>query len=113
MVSEDGMNLRKKKNWMLFISLVGFVLLCIHPVYAGDELLLTGRVKSVDESTRIITIDVSSASCKGVRTFTVDDVLALSEFQDFVNQKVEFFINSSTCKRGEVHTILPKWRLRK
>jgi hypothetical protein len=66
---------------------------------------LTGIVKRIDFKTKTVTVDVKSSSCHGFRTFAVDNV---SEFEDFVDQKINFFIDSTTCKKkDEIYKMLP------
>lgn len=101
------MEIRKTQYGMLFILMVGLLFLFIHPVYASDELYLTGIVKDIDHNAKKVVVDVKSSSCHGIRTFTLDDA---SKLDDFVNQKIDFSIDSSTCKRGEVYKMFPSGR---
>ena len=70
---------------------------------AEDDLYLTGIVKNVDSSRKTIFIDVASSSCQGMKKFIVDDVNA---FEELVNVRISFFIDSSVCKGDEVYKVL-------
>ncbi len=105
------MEIRKTQYGVLFILTVALLILFIHPLYAGDELYLTGIVKSVDHNTKIVVVDVQSASCHGVRKFVLDEPAILLE--DFIGKIINFSIDSSTCESGKVYTMFPdgrKWR---
>jgi hypothetical protein len=101
------MEIRKTQYGVLFILTVALLILYIHPVYAADELYLTGIVKSIDRNTRTVVVDVQSSSCHGIREFVVDAPAALD---DFVGKRIDFSIDSSTCKRGEVYKMFPGGR---
>jgi hypothetical protein len=95
---------------VLVLLAVALLILIIHPVYAGDELYLTGIVKSVDRNTGTVVVDVQSSSCHGTREFTVDEPSLLV---DSVGKRIDFSIDSSICKKGEVYKMFPggrKWR---
>jgi len=70
---------------------------------ASDELFLSGVVRSIDSLSSTVTVDVKSQGCKGVRNFEADDV---SVFEHRLGKTVSFFIDSSTCRDGEVYTII-------
>lgn len=101
------MEIRKTQYGVLFILTVALLILFIHPLYAGDELYLTGIVKSVDHNTKIVVVDVQSASCHGVRKFTADYP---SELDESVGKIINFSIDSSTCKDNEVYKMFPGGR---
>ncbi len=105
------MEIRKTQYGVLFILTVALLILYVHPVYASDELYLTGIVKSVDHNTRTVVVDVQSSSCHGLREFVLDEPAALLD--DFVGKKIDFSIDSSTCESGKVYKMFPggrKWR---
>jgi len=101
------MTIKKMRYLIVLILLVGFVVSFANTVYAVDELSLTGIVKSVNSKARTVIINVKSTSCLGLRTFTVDNV---DDFQDLVDQKITFSIDSSICKRNETYRITG-WRV--
>lgn len=101
------MEMRKTRYWPLFILTASFVIMYIHPVYAKDELFLTGIIKSIDHNTKTVVVDVQSSSCHGTRTLVVDNPSALD---DFINKKIDFSIDSSICKYGEVYKMFPGGR---
>jgi hypothetical protein len=96
------MEIRKILCWVLFISMVVLMMPYVSPLYAGDELLQNGFVKSVDIGKKIVTIDVKSLSCRGIRQFRVEKP---SEFENLVGERIEFSIDSSTCVRDDIYTI--------
>jgi len=75
-----------------------------------DQLFVTGVIKSVNAGTGIVMVDVTSSSCHGMRIFKADkpDIL-----EDYIEQRVSFFINSNRCEVKEVYTILVERGLRK
>jgi len=96
---------RKKKFLPALILFLAFSVLNISPVYAGDELYLTGILKSVNVNAGTIVVDVKSQSCPGLRTFSVGNVSGL---QGLKGKKFSFRINSSSCKGNTVYkTISP------
>jgi hypothetical protein len=98
---EGVMVIRKTQYRAVFIILaVALFILNVHSLYAADELYLTGIVKDIDHATRIVVVDVKSSSCHGIRKFSVDDA---SKLDDFVNERIDFSIDSSTCKSDEVY----------
>ena len=72
-----------------------------------DELFLTGIVKGIDQQTGIITVDVKSESCRGIRHFKLIDA---TSFKDILpGRKISFRINNATCKSDVVYKmILPR-----
>ncbi len=104
---------RGKMKYLFFLLITGLLSSAIHVAYAEEELYLTGIVKDVNLKTRTAHIDVKSLNCRGLRTFSIGSSSEYSNFQDLVNQKINFFIDSSVCKRGETYMILPSWRFSK
>jgi hypothetical protein len=96
------MKIGKMLCWVLFISMVVLMIPYVHPVYAADELLQSGFVKSVDVVKKIVTIDVKSSTCRGIRQFLVEKP---SAFEDLVGERIDFVIDSSRCNRDEIYTI--------
>lgn len=93
------MEIKKTQQYgMFFILMVASLFLFIHPLYASDELYLTGIVKSIDHNTNIVVVDVKSASCRGLREFILDGPAALLD--PLVGNKIDFTIDSSTCESG-------------
>jgi hypothetical protein len=68
-----------------------------------DQLHVTGVIKSVNVVTGLVTVDIVSSSCHGMRIFKADD---LEKLDDYVEQKVSFFINSNKCEVKETYTII-------
>lgn len=83
--------------------MVGLIILSIQPVYAEDELYLSGIVKDVDRNTKTVFVDVKSSSCHGMRKFVVDEPAA---YEDLVNERISFVIDSSVCRGDEVYKVL-------
>ncbi len=80
------------------------VLLNIHSAQAIDRLILSGVVKAVDYKSGIITVDVKSASCPGIKKFRVDD-LSISD-TSLIGKHISFPIDSSTCKGDTIYKIV-------
>lgn len=97
------MEVRNTRYGALFGATVAMLFMFVLSVHAADELYLTGIVKSIDHNTRTVVVDVQSSSCHGMREFIVDYPSALD---DFVNKRIDFSIDSSTCKSGEVYKML-------
>ncbi|HMK55144.1 MAG TPA: hypothetical protein VK448_00735 [Dissulfurispiraceae bacterium] len=87
---------------MSFIIGVLIVMTLPFVVLASDELNLTGVVKEVDARAGVVTIDVKSRSCKGIRTFKSDNIAI---FDSQSGKIVSFFINSSSCSGNDVYKI--------
>jgi hypothetical protein len=68
-----------------------------------EYLYITGIVKSVNAATGLVTVDVMSSSCKGMRIFKANK---LDKLESYMEQKVSFFIDSERCQIKEVHAIL-------
>ncbi len=98
---------RKKKFLPALILFLAFSVLNISLVGAGDELYLTGILKSVsvqaDKISGTIVVDVKSQSCPGLRTFSLDDAVRLKGLE---GKKFSFGINSSSCKGNTVYKII-------
>jgi len=75
-----------------------------------DQLQVTGVITSVNAVTGLVTVDVTSSSCQGIRTFKADKI---EKLQEYVDQRVSFFIESDKCEVKEVYTILTARGLRK
>jgi hypothetical protein len=104
---EGVMEKRKKLRWVLFISMAVLLMPYVHPVYGTDELSQSGFVKSVDVVKKIVTIDVKSSTCRGIRQFLVEKPAA---FENLVGERIYFLIDSSTCKQDEIYTVNSYWR---
>lgn len=91
----------------LSIFIITLLVLNLVPAYAADELYLSGVVKYVDIVKKTVTIDVGSSSCRGTRIFTIEKP---SQVETLVGKRIHFSIDSSTCRRDEVYSILSFWR---
>jgi hypothetical protein len=95
-----------------FLSLIlitGIAVLFVFPSpsAAMDELFLSGVVKHIDLNTGLITVDVKSESCRGVRRFKLIDASSLKDTQP--GKRISFRIDSSVCKSDVVYKmILPR-----
>jgi len=90
------------------IVLVSFALIafCAQASLADDGLSLTGVVKSVDSATGMISVDVTSEGCRGVRTFKVPDTVKGDLNASFVGKKLNFKIDGVICERGRIYNII-------
>lgn len=90
------------------VVLVSFILiaLCVQTSWAVDNLFLTGFVKSVDNNSGIVRVNVTSESCKGLREFRVPEDAKGDLDTSLIGKKLQFYINSATCERGRVYNII-------
>lgn len=93
----------------MVIALIALTVIS-QPAYAADELYLTGTIKSINAGTGLVTVDVTSSSCHGMRTFKADN---LDKLQAYIEQRISFFIDSNRCNVKEIHTIITERGLRK
>ena len=96
------MEIKKMHVGVLVILLVALILAAC-PAYADDELNLTGTVTDIDAIRKTVTINVTSSSCLGKRKFLVDNVTA---FEELLNVRITFLIDSTDCKGDEVYKVL-------
>jgi hypothetical protein len=94
---------RKKKCLSALILFFVFSVLNICSVGAKDDLYLTGFLKSVDIKTGKVMVDVKSQSCPGLRRFNFDKSV---ELEGLEGRKISFSIDSSVCRRDEIHNIV-------
>jgi len=94
----------------MLIALLPFTM-SSEPAYAVDELYLTGTIKSIDQKAGLVYMEVTTASCRGMKTFRADQRLDTLEI--YVNQVISFYIDSSTCEEKANHTILVSWGIKK
>ena len=112
------LNYSRSSSFGLFAVLfMGIALLALamigQPALAADDhdqLQLTGTIKSVNAVTGLVTVDVVSSSCRGMRIFKADK---LEKLEAYVDQKVSFFIDSNKCEVKETYTIITARGLRK
>lgn len=90
----------------LFIYLPFLFSLCMipHEAFANDELFLCGVVKAIDARTGMVTVDVKSGSCPGIRQFQLAAPKTASLF--IVGEEKCFPIDSSHCNDNRIHKIL-------
>jgi len=79
------------------------ILFCTQ-AFAMDNLFLCGIVKKVDARKALVSIDVKSGSCPGLRQFQLAAPQAASRF--IVGEKQCFPIDSSHCNDNIIHKIL-------
>ncbi len=94
----------------LGIFMITLLVLNLGHVYAVDELFLNGIVKRVDVAKKTVTIDVLSTSCRGIRKFAVEKPL---EFEDLEGDRIEYSIDSSTCRHDEIYSMLSYRRVKR
>jgi len=100
----------KVKSSLLSFFLGSFLVLALpsavlisSPVSAGDELYLTGILRSVDVKSGTIVMDVLSQSCPGLRRFSIENA---GDLRGSEGVKFSFTINSSSCKGAEIYRIV-------
>jgi len=98
----------KSKSFPLFFFLVFFLTLFLYwflmgsPAEAVDELNLTGVLHNIESKSHIVTVQVQSRSCSGMRRFRIDDPSILEGHE---GKKISFSIDSSVCRAGEIYKI--------
>lgn len=93
---------------LLFILFGGLILSSMHVVFAKDHLFLTGVVRFVDPSSGTLRINVTSEGCTGIREFKAPDNGAADLDASLIGKRIQFYIDSTVCERGKVHTIVPE-----
>jgi hypothetical protein len=73
---------------------------------AEEQLFLTGIVRSIDTARGILRIEVTSQVCRGLREFAVPQAAREDLDETLIGKRLGFYIDSSTCERGKVYTIL-------
>ncbi|NWF76933.1 MAG: hypothetical protein HXY53_10295 [Nitrospirae bacterium] len=97
------MKREKETYWIFLIFTLFFIIFCsTSPVYSEDELYLTGIVKEVDFKKGVVTVEVLSKTCSGIKTFQTEDI---EKLLDSEGKKISFFINTSTCIPNEIYTM--------
>ncbi len=90
---------------VLFASIALLIIVC-SIVYAVDNLVLYGVVKSIDKVKGEIVIDVKTGSCYGTRIFRFNPEEKGVNFKNLVDKKIRFMIDSSTCNNEENNIVL-------
>lgn len=89
-------------------KLIGFVvigslpLLFSSPAFALDELYLCGVVNGINARDGVVSVDVASEGCRGLRTFRLPAKLGLTLK---AKKRICFFIDRNRCQASYVHTI--------
>lgn len=89
----------------LFASIVLLLIVCSSIVYAVDNLVLYGVVKSIDKVKGEIVIDVKSGSCYGTKTFRFNPEEKGVNIKKMLDKKIRFMIDSSTCDDEESRVV--------
>jgi hypothetical protein len=98
-----------KRNKM-GVVLVFFIImsLCPQTGHAIDNLSLTGFVRSIDSGNGIISLDITSEGCRGLRAFKVPDGAKGDLDASLIGKRLQFMIDSSRCERGRIYNIIFK-----
>lgn len=82
------------------------IVLCISAftAHAEDELYLCGTVEEISTQEALVTVDVTSSSCRGLKKFRLSPATRGASFD--VGTRKCFFINSSHCDAGYIYTII-------
>ncbi len=91
------------KRIFVFFLIAAISIITATPALSVDELFLAGVIKKIDMLQGLITVDVKSKSCIGLRTFKINN---LSTYSLATNEHIYFTINSSSCLKDTVHTII-------
>ncbi len=90
---------------MLLVIII-FMMFYSQLVWAVDELVLTGTIKSYNKERGIIIVDVKSEGCMGLREFMVLDRVRDELDISLIGQEIEFKIESNMCKEGQVYKMV-------
>ncbi|MHB1015480.1 MAG: hypothetical protein ACYC2W_09420 [Desulfurivibrionaceae bacterium] len=93
----------KLKGMITCAFMFSGILFCTQ-AFAADNLYLCGIVKKVDAQKALVSIDIKSGSCPGLRQFQLAAPQAASRF--IVGEKKCFPIDSSHCNDNIIHKIL-------
>lgn len=93
------------KRTITYAAIFFGLLLVAPPAFATDELYLCGTVENANLPGLLITINVASGGCRGLRTFKLSQAAANALAARGVGGRKCFFINSNTCKAGFTYTI--------
>lgn len=99
------MEVKKRFFCSIFFILVTLFFFNRLLAYAVDELILWGIVNNVDLKGKIITIDVKSDACPGLKRFTVDDISGMDSSHIQIGKRLVFPIDSSNCKEDKIYKI--------
>jgi len=90
--------------WMILCMLILLLpaIMLDRSVYATDELILSGIIKSVDQKRSTAIIQITSGSCRGTRTFKTEDPEYLAAL---AGRKISFRIESDSCKDDVIYTM--------
>lgn len=97
------------------VKQMGIILVSFTLILAGvqvgsalDNLSLGGIVRSVDKDNGIITLNVTSESCRGLRTFRVPDDAKDDLDDSLIGKRLLFSIDSAKCEKGKIYNIIFK-----
>jgi hypothetical protein len=95
-----------KRCHLLFSFLLIEVLLLssAYQVFGTDELFMTGIVKSIDRKTGIVTVDVKSETCRGIRHFKSEDASVVDDIRP--GKKILFRTDSPSCTGSGVYKMI-------
>jgi hypothetical protein len=96
-------NVKKYALVALFITLFVWPVLTERNVYAVDELVLVGVLESVNVHSGMVTVNVKSQSCAGLKRFKVENA---EDVEGFAGKRIVFSIDSSVCRDTAVHRII-------
>jgi hypothetical protein len=88
----------------IFLLIEVFVLSSAYQVFGTDELFMTGIVKGIDHKTGIVTVEVRSETCRGIRHFKLGDASTIDDTQQ--GKKISFTIDSPTCTGKGVYKMI-------
>jgi hypothetical protein len=95
----------KRHHFLFIFLLIEFFLLSSADRALGtDELFMTGIVKGIDHRTGIVTIEVKSETCRGIRHFKPEDASTINDTQQ--GKKISFRIDSPTCTDDRVYKMI-------
>ncbi len=96
------------KNIRVILVSFALISLCAQTGLALDNLSLTGIVKSIDKNNGIISMQIISEGCRGLKSFKVPDDMKSDLDDSLKGKKIVFSIDSSKCEQGKIYNILFK-----
>jgi ribosomal protein S1 len=93
-----------KSRILIFFFSLGLALLVQIPAFAVDELTLCGIVYDIDQNNSMVSVDVKSENCRGLKQFKVRDFKMLASFQ--VDKSRCFVIDHARCEPSVTSSII-------
>lgn len=90
---------------IMLIAVFAFATLAAAQPITNEVMFLTGVIKSIDNKKRLVVVEVVNKGCKGVKTFSIDD---LSLLRAVVGDEISFYSDSVYCPGPMGHKMFPQ-----